>query len=187
MPSGDNAAFIEAGRFTGRYAGPERGDIEETFERKLAQLFAQVETPRLSGVQIKAPMSLLVDGTLVPAVDRPFTHILKSAGTAGFKTLPAVEWLCLELGRAGGFEVPVAALIEMPNGMPPALLVERFDIRRGVEDHRRLALEDFCSILDLPASAKYDSTIERVAKGLRPLSTDPASDLNILFRRTALA
>ena len=181
------AAFFEAGRFTGRYAGPERGDIEETFERKLAQLFAQVETPRLSGVQIKAPMSLLADGALVPAVDRPFTHILKPAGTAGFETLPVVEWLCLELGCAGGFEVPVAALIEMPDGMPPALLVERFDIRRGVEDQRRLALEDFCSILDLPASAKYDSTIERIAKGLRPLSTDPASDLSILFRRAVLA
>ena len=81
----------------------------------------------------------------------------------------------------------MAALIEMPDGMPPALLVERFDIRRGMEDQRRLALEDFCSILDLPASAKYDSTIERIARGLRPLSTDPASDLSILFRRAVLA
>ena len=181
------AEFFEAGRFTGRYAGPERGNIEETFERKLGQLFARTETPRLSGVQIKVPMSLLADGAVVPAVDQPFTHILKPAGTAGFETLPVVEWPCLELGRAGGFEVPAAALIEMPDGMPPALLVERFDIRRGVEDKRRLALEDFCSILDLPASAKYDSTIECIARGLRPLSTDPNLDLNTLFRRAVFA
>ncbi|MBX9813437.1 MAG: HipA domain-containing protein [Qipengyuania sp.] len=181
------AAFFEKGRFTGRYAGPARGEIEETFEQKLAQIFARAETPRLSGVQIKAPMSLLSDGALVPAVDEPFTHILKPAGTAGFETLPIVEWLCLELGRAAGFDVPAAALIEMPDGMPPALLVERFDIRRGVEDQRRLALEDFCSILDLPTSAKYDGTIERMAKGLRPLSTDPAADLTILFRRAIFA
>ena len=180
-------AFCEAGRFTGRYEGPARGDIEETFERKLAQLFSRRETPRLSGAQIKAPMSLLTDGTLAPAVDRAFTQVLKPAGTAGFETLPIVEWLCLELGRAGGFEVPSTALIEMPDGMPPALLVERFDIRRGPEDRRRLALEDFCSILDLPSSAKYDSTIERMARGLRPLSTDPASDLGILFRRAVFA
>lgn len=180
-------AFLKAGRFTGRYAGPGHGDIEETFERRLGQLFARAETPRLSGIQVKAPMSLLADGALVPAVDRPFTHILKPAGTAGFETLPVVEWLCLELGRTGGFEVPVAALIEMPDGMPPALLVERFDIRRGVEDRRRLAMEDFCSILDLPASAKYDGTIERMARGLRPLSTDPAPDLDTLFRRAVLA
>ena len=179
--------FCEAGRFTGRYEGPTRGDIQDTFERKLARLFSQRETPRLSGVQIKAPMCLLSEGTLVPAVDRAFTHVLKPAGTAGFETLPVVEWLCLEFGRSAGFDVPAAALIEMPDGMPPALVVERFDIRRGPEDRRRLALEDFCSILDLPVSAKYDSTIERIAKGLRGLSTDPASDLDILFRRAVFA
>jgi len=48
-------------------------------------------------------------------------------------------------------------------------------------------MEDFCSILDLPTSAKYDGTIERMARAFRPLSTDPASDLNILFRRAVFA
>lgn len=179
--------FCETGRFTGHYAGPARGEIEETFEQNLARIFARAETPRLSGVQIKAPMSLLADGVLVPAVDQPFTHILKPAGAAGFETLPIVEWLCLELGRAAGFDVPSAALLEMPDGMPPALVVERFDIRRGVEDQRRLAMEDFCSILDLPTSSKYDGTIERMAKGLRSLSTDPTADLDILYRRAIFA
>lgn len=181
------AGYIDAGRFTGRYAGPARGEIQETFEQNLARIFARVETPRLSGVQIKAPMSLMPDGTLVPAIDQPFTHILKPAGTAGFETLPIVEWLCLELGRTAGFNVPDAALLEMPDGMSPALVVERFDIRRGPADQRRLAMEDFCSILDLPASAKYDGTIERMARGLRPLSTDAASDLDTLFRRAVFA
>jgi serine/threonine-protein kinase HipA len=181
------AGFVEAGRFTGRYAGPARGEIEGTFEQNLARIFARAETPRLSGVQIKAPMSLMRDGALVPATEQPFTHILKPAGTSGFEMLPIVEWLCLELGRSAGFEAPDAALLAMPDGMSPALVVERFDIRRGVEDQRRLALEDFCSILDLPASAKYDGTIERMARGLRPLSTDPAADLGILFRRAVFA
>jgi serine/threonine-protein kinase HipA len=181
------AGFVEAGRFTGRYAGPARGEIEGTFEQNLARIFARAETPRLSGVQIKAPMSLMRDGALVPAIEQPFTHILKPAGTSGFEMLPIVEWLCLELGRSAGFEVPDAALLAMPDGMSPALVVERFDIRRGAEDQRRLALEDFCSILDLPASAKYDGTIERMARGLRPLSTDPTADLDILFRRAVFA
>jgi len=181
------AAFTDAGRFTGRYAGPARGEIEETFEQNLARIFARAETPRLSGVQIKAPMSLAADGALVPAIDQPFTHILKPAGTAGFAALPVVEWLCLEFGRAAGFDAPAAALIEMPDGMSPALVVERFDIRSGPRDQRRLALEDFCSILDLPTSAKYDGTIERIARGLRPLSTEPAADLEILFKRAVFA
>ena len=181
------ASFVDAGRFTGVYAGPARGEVEETFEQNLARIFARAETPRLSGVQIKAPMRLTPDGALVPAIDQPFTHILKPAGTAGFEMLPTVEWLCLELGRAAGFEVPDAALIEMPDGMAPALVVERFDIRRGPKDDRRLAMEDFCSILDLPASAKYDGTIKRMARGMRQLSTDPVADLDILFRRAVFA
>ena len=181
------ASFAADGRFTGVYAGPGRGEIEETFEQNLARMFARTETPRLSGVQIKAPMSLTEDGALVPAIDQPFTHILKPAGGAGFDMLPIVEFLCLELGRAAGFETPDAALIAMPDGMPPALVVERFDIRRGPHDQRRLAMEDFCSILNLPTSAKYDGTIERMARALRPLSTDPTADLNILFRRAVFA
>jgi serine/threonine-protein kinase HipA len=181
------AEFSDAGRFTGHYDGPARGEIEETFEQNLARIYARAETPRLSGVQIKAPMSLLPNGALVTAIEQPFTHILKPAGTAGFDMLPIVEWLCLELGRSAGFEVPDAVLLAMPDGMSPALVVERFDIRRGATDHRRLALEDFCSILDLTASAKYDGTIERMARGLRPLSTDPVADLRILFRRAVFA
>jgi serine/threonine-protein kinase HipA len=181
------AQFSDAGCFTGEYAGPARGEFDQSFEQNLARLYARAETPRLSGVQIKAPMYLELDGRLVPAVDAPFTHILKPAGTAGFEALPAVEWLCLELGRAVGFTVPAAALIAMPDGMAPALVVERFDIRQGPNDRRLLATEDFCSVLGLPAVAKYDGTIERVARALRPLSTDPAADLELLLLRATFA
>lgn len=180
-------AFTDGGTFTGRYDGPSRGELEQSFEENLAHLFDRAETPRLSGVQIKAPMCLSADGVLVPAVEQPFTHILKPAGTAGFEALPVVEWVCLELGCAAGFAVPDAALVGMPDGMAPALVIERFDIRRTTGDVRRIALEDFCSVLDLPAAAKYDGTIERVARGLRPLSTDPVEDLDILFRRAVFA
>ncbi|WP_335339094.1 HipA domain-containing protein [Sphingobium sp. MI1205] len=98
-----------------------------------------------------------------------------------------MEWLCLELGRAAGFATPNIVLTPMPDGMSPALIVERFDIRHGADDQRRLALEDFCSVLDLPALAKYQGIIERIARGLRPLSTDPAADLDTLFRRAMFA
>lgn len=175
------------GVFAGRYAGPAKGELEETFEQNLARLFSKAQTPRLSGVQIKAPMCLTSDGALVPAIDQPFTHILKPAGTAGFEILPMVEWLCLTIGQMTGFKVPAFALVDMPNGVPPALVVERFDIRREPNDDRMLAVEDFCSVLGLPASAKYDSTVERVARGLRSLSTDSEADLEVLFRRALYA
>lgn len=180
-------AFVAEGRFTGRYAGPARGELEDSFQQNLAALYARAETPRLSGIQIKAPMSLTPDGRLIPATAAPFTHILKPAGGAGFELLPIVEWFCLELARRLGFETPGFALVEMPDGMPPALAIQRFDIRRGPDDARRLALEDFCSVLDLPAEAKYEGTLERVGRSLRPLSTDPDADQELLLKRGLLA
>ena len=175
------------GAFTGQYAGPGRTDIETSFEKNLAQIYARADTPRLSGVQIKAPMYLDANGTLSPSTGKPFTHILKPAGTSGYDALPLVEWIAMTLGRAAGLTAPSVALIAMPDNMPPALLVERFDIREGVEDRRMLALEDLCSVLDLPVQAKYDATLERLARAVRPLSTEPAQDLLVLLRRALFA
>jgi serine/threonine-protein kinase HipA len=171
------------GVFTGSYEGPDRGTIDGSFETNLARMFASGTTPRLSGVQIKAPMHLSHEGVLSPATDLPFTHILKPAGSSGFEHMPVVEWLCLQLGSRAGFSSADAALVEMPAGMPPALLVERFDIRENDEDDRRFALEDFCSILGVPAEDKYKGTIERMARALRGLSTSPMDDLKTLFAR----
>ena len=176
-----------AGVFTGSYAGPGRSAIDQDFERNLATIYARADTPRLSGVQIKAPMTLSPDGRLSPSVGTPFTHILKPAGTSGFEALPLVEWIGLALARGAGLTVPATALVAMPDGMPAALLVERFDIRTGANDQRLLAMEDLCSVLDLLPQAKYDGTIERVARALRGLSTSPGEDLLILIRRVVFA
>ncbi len=175
--------YSKDGVFTGTYDGPGRTSITDSFERNLAHIYESGRTPRLSGIQIKAPMNLDSNGLLSPSVDKPFTHILKPAGTGGFEVLPIIEWLALELARASAFEVPDASLVPMPDGLPPALVVERFDIRRGADDTRKLALEDMCSVLDLPTEAKYDSTMERVARAVRPLSTAPAEDAITLLRR----
>lgn len=179
--------FNKDGVFTGQYKGPTRGDIEQSFEENLARMFANAQTPRLSGVQIKAPMFLDSEGCLLPSTTEPFTHILKPAGTSGFQALPVIEYLSMSLGKAAGLEVPPVALTGMPDGLPPALIVERFDIRVGADDHRLIALEDICSVLDLPPNAKYDSTIERVARAVRPLSTAPEDDLLIILARALFA
>jgi serine/threonine-protein kinase HipA len=179
--------YTKGGAFTGRYAGPGRGDIEKSFERILAQIYERADTPRLSGVQIKAPMYLDADGTLSPSTGKPFTHILKPAGTSGYEALPIVEWLTMALGRVAGFATPATALVAMPDEMPLALIVERFDIRQSLEDKRMLALEDLCSVLDLSTEAKYSGTMERVARAVRPLSTAPEEDLLIILKRALFA
>ncbi len=191
LPSDMLAARLEAfasnGVFTGTYAGPGRGAIDHDFEHRLAQLFESAETPRLSGVQIKAPMNLSLEGVLLPATGLPFTHILKPAGTSGFEALPLVEWIGLALAGGVGLEVPANALVLMPDGMPLALVVERFDIRTSAQDENMLAMEDMCSLLDLTPKDKYTGTIERVARAIRPLSTDAESDLRMLLKRALLA
>ena len=179
--------YTKDGAFTGRYAGPGRSDIETSFEHNLAQIYARADTPRLSGVQIKAPMYLDPDGMLSPSSGKPFTHILKPAGTGSYDALPLVEWTAMALGRAAGLAAPATALVAMPDNMSPALIVERFDIRESLPDKRMIALEDLCSVLDLPASAKYDGTIERVARAVRPLSTAPDDDLLIIVKRALFA
>lgn len=175
------------GLFTGQYAGPGRSDIDRDFEHKLAALYASADTPRLSGVQIKAPMHLAADGTLRASLGLPFTHILKPAGTGGFEALPLVEWIGLALARAVGLPAPETVLVAMPDGMSPALLVERFDIRDHASDRRLLAMEDLCSVLDLSPQEKYTGTIERVARALRALSSEPEEDLLLLLRRVLFA
>ena len=179
--------YAKDGAFTGRYAGPGHGDIEESFERNLARIYESADTPRLSGVQIKAPMYLDADGTLSPSTGKPFTHILKPGGTSGYDALPIIEWLDMTLARATGFAAPTTALLAMPDGMPPALIVERFDIRESLDDKRMLALEDFCSVLEVPTEDKYKGTMERVARAARPLSTAPEEDLPIVLKRALFA
>lgn len=178
------ADYTKDGVFTGQYAGPGRGDLEHSFERNLARIFERADVPRLSGIQIKAPMNLNASGVLAPSAGTPFTHILKPAGTSGYDALPVVEWLAMTLGAASGFAAPATALVAMPDGMPPALVVERFDIRTGENDTRLLAMEDFCSVLGLPPEEKYESTMERAMRAVRPLSTAPDDDLAAILRRT---
>ena len=132
-------------------------------------------------------MYLEADGTLSPSTGKPFTHILKPAGTGGYDSLPIIEWLSMTLGREAGLAAPATALVAMPDGMPPALIVERFDIREGLGDTRLLALEDFCSVLDVPTRDKYKGTMERIARAVRPLSTAPDEDLLIILKRALFA
>jgi serine/threonine-protein kinase HipA len=50
-----------------------------------------------------------------------------------------------------------------------------------------LALEDFCSVLELPTEDKYIGTMERIARAVRPLSTAPSDDLLVVIKRALFA
>jgi serine/threonine-protein kinase HipA len=48
-------------------------------------------------------------------------------------------------------------------------------------------MEDFTSVLGVPAEAKYDGTMERIARALRPISTAPDEDILLLLKRALFA
>ena len=180
------AAFTREGIFRGGYEGPEP-EFDKSLEDRMAESFASAEMPRLSGFQIKMPMNLSTGGLLRPASGSAFTHILKPAPGAGFEELPRVEAACLSAARACGFDTPPHAIVPMPGGLPDALLVERFDIRRDRNDRRKIALEDMASVRGIAPTEKYDGSIEQAARALRGVSSEAGADIETLLARAMFA
>lgn len=79
--------------------------------------------------------------------------ILKT-GTQEIPGLAINEYLCLEVARTAGLNVPKTILSD--DGR--VLAVERFDRRQG----QQLALEDFCSIAAFDPVNKYQYSLERL-------------------------
>ena len=69
------------------------------------------------------------------------------------------EYLCLELARA--MHLPVHETRLSKDGQ--VIAVARFD-RAGEED---IGLEDFCALMGLPPSRKYETTLEAIARHLK--------------------
>jgi len=88
-------------------------------------------------------------------------HVIKGSS----RQLPFVslnEHLCMEVARR---VMPSARTRISDDGQ--ALVVDRFDVDENGERWR--GMEDFCSLLGLRPSAKYETTWERIAKAVRNL------------------
>lgn len=176
--------------FSGNYQGPSRRKLEVEVESKpLATLWNDRAMPRLSGAQMKLPMCLHKDGSLLPALgaEHSFTHLLKLPREGVLQSLGAVEWLCLEISERVGIKTAAHALIPLPDGLPPALLVERFDIPSSEEDTQKILMQDFCSLAHISPHEKDSGSIEQCAKLLRNSSTDWEKDREAFFDRVVLS
>ena len=86
-------------------------------------------------------------------------HIIKGASRL-LPFVPLNEHLCMQVTR----RVMPAAITQVSRD-GQALVVHRFDV-----DHngaRHWGMEDFCALLGLRPAAKYETTWERIAKGVR--------------------
>jgi len=88
-------------------------------------------------------------------------HVIKGSS----RQLPFVslnEHLCMEIARR---VMPSASTRVSNDGQ--AIVVDRFDVDE--QGKRWRGMEDFCSLLGLRPSAKYETTWERIAKAIRNL------------------
>lgn len=155
----------------------------DLFIDELGSLWGESKMPRLSGIQIKIPMNLRADGSLVPAMDSAFTHILKLPGMNGdYVGLGAVEWLCMDVARRAGLKTSEASLLFLPH-LPPSLVVERWDIKSSQKDPRLLLAEDFCSVLERSPEDKYGEDLNVVAAKIGEWSTSVNADIDHLTRQ----
>jgi serine/threonine-protein kinase HipA len=69
------------------------------------------------------------------------------------ESLPANEFMCMQLAQRAGLDVPATRLIHVPE---PVLLVSRFDRRETKDRVKRLHVIDGCQALGLSVSMKYE-------------------------------
>jgi serine/threonine-protein kinase HipA len=86
-------------------------------------------------------------------------HIIKGS-SAQLPFVAMNEDLCMQVARR---VMPTAKTEVSDDGQ--ALVVHRFDVDENGQPH--WGMEDFCSLLGLRPSAKYDTTWERIAKAVR--------------------
>ncbi|GEM_PF-4061585 len=246
--------------------------FDADFLERVRQIMNSRAMTQVSGCTLKVPMTLDADGAR-PALNVPFTHILKVPMNQELRILGALEWYSMSLARGAGIEVPdfrmidlgkveagsfelgayqggdappwmgealaeaakvdmaavrpttpqeaigrlsesIADVTELNKALwsevfklagggdallpaeparnwceiPPAFLIERFDIPTPHDPRWRLA-EDFCSLTNRVAvdgEVKYQGTMEEVAQTLKRHSTHWEDDRVRLFKQVAL-
>jgi len=128
---------------------------------------AEFEDFRISvaGAQEKTALLKMNKDWYVPSGLTPTTHILKLPigeikgpdATLDLSTSVENEWLCIELARELGFNVPRVEIVTAGNSR--ALAVERFDRKWNNAQHKiiRLPQEDMCQAHGLSPAIKYES------------------------------
>ena len=161
------------------FCGTATEDLLDTMgdEDLLSNLHRDPESPRMSGMQIKLAANLGRDGKLSSANGKAFTHIIKIVGSNPmYQSMCSMEWFSLTIAKACGLNVEEFAIADI-GGYGPSLVVERFDIRRDLNDNRMILTEDFWSIEGMVNNRqKYSGELMNVADTVVKRSTDVATD-----------
>lgn len=130
--------------FTGDYDGVWGFANDPIFHQALKVLWQNRIDHRFSGMQIKMPFTQRSDGSLEITEKSSFTHLVKLSESGVNESKTIIEAACLSVSDA--MEIPTAgyALVPAPNNdLPPALVVERYDIPHVGEAETRYLQQDF--------------------------------------------
>jgi serine/threonine-protein kinase HipA len=137
---------------------------------------ATVGRSSLAGVQPKISVGLHTERRTLRLETTGGRFILKPQARE-FAALPENEHLTMELARRFGLTVPPTTLLVLRDGSL-AYLISRYD---RPPEGGKLRQEDFCQLLLLPPTAKYDGTALDCAQVIRDFSAEPVADLFRLF------
>lgn len=151
----------------------------------MALMVRQQGMGTLSGMQVKVPVSLSVNGELgIATANRPWTHILKMPPVHK-PAVEVAEWLGHQMALGAGLDAATTALVPMNGDV--GILVERFDIPQAPADTRLYFAEDMCAMLDKKPDAKYTGTWEEMAHRMVNDATDGRLVAEQLLRRAVLS
>jgi serine/threonine-protein kinase HipA len=182
--------FTKDGTFNGKYAGPPCKTYGEELRKNLAERWINRYMPRYSGAELKVPMCLHEDGTIISTknINTPFTHFMKIPPGENQEGWGVNEWMCMELAKRVGLDTAEHALIEINPELEPAVLIERFDIPDGIDETEEyMMIQDFCTLTGMSPDDKKTGSLESIAKLVKELSTTPDADIRILFKRAVLS
>jgi len=132
----------------------------------------------LSGVQPKASIVLNQKTKYIEIAQGNGTHILKPT-PAEYPELAEIEDLCMSLAEHLEMDVPPHAVLPMADGVS-AYVVKRFD---RLPDGSKLHKEDMAQLLELPSTAKYEASLEKVGKAIRRWCSHAFLDLINFYER----
>jgi serine/threonine-protein kinase HipA len=157
---------------------PQLPTVDVDLARLHTLALAMVGRISVSGAQRKLSAHLDTTRATLQIAVAGGRYLLKpQAGT--FPNLPENEWVTQRLAALAGMDVPPSALLELRDGTL-AYVVVRFD---RTEDGRKLAMEDFCQLSELPPAGKYDGSAERCGKIVQRFASEPLIESLRLYRQ----
>jgi serine/threonine-protein kinase HipA len=140
---------------------------------------ASTDHMSISGVQVKALVRLNKDSSEIEFAPTGSTHILKPEPNE-YPGLPAMENVCMIMGKTLGMNVPPHGLYPMSDGRF-CYIVKRFD---RAEDGGKIQNETMFQLLG--ATDKYKGSLENIGKALRAHVENVGLDTIDFFERVLL-